>query len=100
MASGSLDGTVRVWNVATLKEVKSLVSMEAESVKSVTYSQCGKYLASASGKIIRLWDAKSYQEVSALTDNKEEVLAIAFSTDSKYIASGSGDGTVRVWNLL
>ncbi|MFM6900082.1 MAG: WD40 repeat domain-containing protein, partial [Microcystis panniformis] len=52
LASGSGDKTIKIWEVATGKELRTLTS----GVESVVYSPDGRYLASGSGdKTIKIW---------------------------------------------
>jgi WD40 repeat protein len=56
IASGSLDKTVKLWDVATCTNIATLTGHN-EGVKSVTFSPNGRILASGSDdKTIRLWD--------------------------------------------
>jgi serine/threonine-protein kinase len=52
---------------------------------------------SASNEAV-LWDARSF-EVSRRLTHAGRVTAIAFSGDSRYLATGSADRTLRVWDL-
>ena len=48
---------------------------------------------------VRLWDAVTGQEKSVLTGHTGGVGSIAFSPDGSTLASGSGDGTILLWEL-
>src|SRR5262249_39066997 len=56
LASGGGDGTVRLWDVATRKELATLTG-HTNLVRSVAFSPDGKTLASGSrDRTVRLWD--------------------------------------------
>jgi WD40 repeat protein len=67
------------------------------SVYSVAFSPDGKTLASGSeGQTVKLWDARTGQEMATLKGHTDYVSSVAFSPDGKTLASGSWDNTVKL----
>jgi eukaryotic-like serine/threonine-protein kinase len=95
IASSLLDGTIRIWDTTSGKEVVTLKANK-EAVRSVCFSPDGKRLVSAGEDgTVRIW---SPAEGKLLITLKHEggATCVAFSPDGKTIASG-GDKEVRLW---
>ncbi|MFH7024731.1 MAG: AAA-like domain-containing protein [Heteroscytonema crispum UTEX LB 1556] len=99
LASASDDSTIKLWNVATGKEISTL-SGHKSSVRSVVYSPDGKTLASASDdSTIKLWNVATGKEISTLSGHKSSVRSVVYSPDGKTLASASDDSTIKLWNV-
>jgi len=95
VVSGSWDGTARVWEVSTGKEIARMT--HDESVFSVAFSLDGKYVVSGSAdNTARVWEAGTGKEIARMTHDGY-VNSVDFSPDGKYVVSGSEDNTSRVW---
>ena len=96
--SGSYDGTARVWDLATGREIWRLTHNDI--VTSAVFSPGGKYVVSGSyDNTARVWDISTGREVARVT-LKGPVKSVAFSSDTKYVVSGSEDHTVHVWEAM
>jgi WD40 repeat protein len=101
LASGSQDGTIRLWDVAHQQPLGSPLTGHTASVYGVAFSPNGALLASGSDDAtIRLWDVARRQPLGLpLTGHSGSVYSVAFSPDGKLLASGSYDHTVRLWDV-
>jgi WD40 repeat protein len=100
IASGSVDGTVRVWNL--LSDAESLILREhTESVCCITFSNDGQRIASGSwDATVCLWNTSSgAQIIPALRGHKKYVQVVAFSPDGTKVASGDSAG-VCLWDII
>ena len=46
----------------------------------------------------RLWDAQAGQDLSSMRGHTAGVFGVAFSANAGLLASGSDDGTVKLWD--
>lgn len=96
LASGSLDGTVRLWDL-DLRRERIKIAGHTGGIKALAYTEDNRLLACGTGLdgILRLWDAGTSGQLSTLLDHANLNKAIAFSSDGKTLASaGSEDATI------
>jgi WD40 repeat protein len=97
LASGSADKTVKLWDAATGKEVRSLEGHTGR-VTALAFAPDGKRLATASAdQTVRMWDTATGEQLLCLEGHQGVVTSVAFSPDGRSIASGSEDKSVRLW---
>jgi WD40 repeat protein/serine/threonine protein kinase len=98
LASAGQDYTVKVWDVANGRVLRTLEGHKDE-VYSVAFSADRTRLASASrDNTVKLWDAGSGQQLLSLEGHTRPVRSVTFSRDGQRLASASFDGTVKVWD--
>ncbi len=100
--SGSRDSTVRFWNTADGKFVKS-ISPEIGLVYSVAVSPDGKWLAVGGGNwqkgTVKIYDILTSRQPAVIPAFQGFVHSLAFTPDSQKLAAGSADKTVTIWKL-
>ncbi|CAI7622343.1 unnamed protein product [Penicillium manginii] len=69
-------------------------------VNSITWSNDGKRLASAShDNTVKIWDSITGQCASTLKGHSGSVYSVCWSQDGSRLVSSSHDKTVRIWDL-
>lgn len=97
--SGSADGTIGLWDVATGKGVRQFVGHRG-GVRQVVISPDGKTFASGGfDRAVRLWNLKTGQPLSTVLQHPQLVDCVAFSPDGRLLASGARDMVIRIWDV-
>ena len=98
LASGSVDQTVRLWDLTSKGEWITL-QKHTGWTNVLAFSPDGKLLASGStDKTVQLWDTATGELRTTFTGHINGITALAFSPDSTTLVSGSSDGTIRFWD--
>ena len=99
LASGSSDGTVKLWDVETQTNIATLEGHTA-AVFSVAFSPNRMLLASGSfDGTVKLWDANAHTNIATFEGHAAEIASVAFSPDGTTLASGAGDGIIKLWDV-
>jgi WD40 repeat protein len=113
--TGSYDARVRFWSVSEGEGKEdprnnTLFTHNVAPVYSVAFTTRGgtsPYIASASGdRTVKVSDANVGEEanysgredVPHFAGHEDRVLSVAFSRDGRWLASGSKDGTIKIWD--
>jgi len=96
IASGSMDQSVIVCD----QNGEKVAHLTANgSINSVTFSSEGRYLAAGDKKgNVRIWDAKTFQLFTEISDPENEGAFVAFSPCDSILAIGYGNGMIQLWD--
>jgi len=98
--SGSVNGSVLLWDVATAKPIDPSLSTRGSGIESVAYSPDGSLVASAGqDERISIWNAATGEIERNIAHGHEGlVTCITFSPDGTLLASGGLDRHVFIWD--
>jgi WD40 repeat protein len=96
-ASCGCDGTVRIWEVATGKELARLQGHNHPDIDCLALSPDQRHLLSGGfDHTLRLWDINTGKQLHSFA-HPDRVGSVAFTPDGRWALSGSGP-TVRLWD--
>jgi WD40 repeat protein/GTPase SAR1 family protein len=97
--SGSLDNTMRMWDVETGR-CERVLAGHTDSVWSVALSRDGRRgLSGSDDRTVRVWDVRTGRCEHVLEGHTGRVKSVALSRDGHLALSGADDKTVRVWDV-
>jgi len=95
--SGGGDSALKVWDIRTLSEVKS-ISVKS-SITSIEICLDGKHLVSTCGKEVQFWSADKFEPIKSFT-LAIELNSAALSPDATtFVTGGSSDFWARVYDF-
>jgi WD40 repeat protein len=101
---------VKLWDLARHKERAKLSGYNAPGICSIAFTPDSKTMATGTGIVnkrrtvvlsgeIRIWDTTRGNLLTVIKGHSDCIFSVAFSHDGKFLASGSADNTVKVWEL-
>ena len=98
LASGSFDGTVKLWDVGTQEYIATLEG-HTDAIWSLSFSPDGSLLATGSSdSTVKLWNVQTQESIATLEGHRWEVTSVSFSPDGSLLASESF-GTIKLWDV-
>jgi WD40 repeat protein len=111
--SGSCDGQfdcdVILWDVQSGEQIRSYPTDRDSTPHRVAISPDGNFVIAAFGlpavigegtRAVIMWDLETGEEIQRFEGHTDWVRGTGFSPDGTQIISSSGDGTVRIWNVV
>lgn len=100
LATGGYDHKLRLWEASNGNCYQQLQFGDSQ-VNCLEISPSKKYIVAAGNPHTRLYDlaASDTNPLRALEGHTHNVTAVGFQKDTKWMFSGSDDGTLRIWDL-
>jgi WD40 repeat protein len=114
LAIANEDGVVSIWDIASGKLRRQFPVGHTEMPQTIALNFDGSLLAATDEEgMIRLWDVESgvsrvqplagapdaeWRRTAMGASENEQIWTIAFSADGRFLAAGSGEGTVWLWD--
>jgi WD40 repeat protein len=97
LAAGSIDGRMRIWDLATGRE-RVVFGYQDREIAAVAPD--GSWLATRvrNDGSVWIWDTATGNQRAVLGDEQTEVTAVAAAPDGSWLAISSRDGRVRIWD--
>ena len=99
-ASASFDKSIGIWDLNEKNLVCRFDKAHITVIYALAMTTNGEFLISSDEQTIAVWnitDRKIHHRF--LEAHCNSIYCLAVTSDNKYFASGSADGTVRIWDL-
>lgn len=107
-ASGSSDGTLKIWSVEDTAQQKSQTTLQGKAIAQLGsqinalafHPKDSNILVSGDqAGTLQVWDIAQGKSILALTRKADRITSLSISPDGQYVASGSYNKRIHIWNL-
>ncbi|SAM04289.1 hypothetical protein [Absidia glauca] len=97
-ATGSVDGTISIWDVQT-QRLRSTLSHEDAIIKVKFVHNSPLLVSCSADRNVKMWDARTGVCVKSWQGHRDAVLDIDVSSDGQTVVTASDDGACLVYKL-
>ncbi|KAJ3120547.1 POC1 centriolar protein A [Nowakowskiella sp. JEL0407] len=98
MVSGSGDTTVKIWNLNTGKEIRTL-SGHLKPVNAVAICNERLIVSGSRDKTLKFWYASTGKEIRTCVGHSGSINSVAICEEKGLVVSGSSDRTLKIWEM-
>jgi WD40 repeat protein len=105
VASTTRGDTTKIWDVNSGTCLRTLISRRrisqryAVSKSIIAFSHDSTRLVYSSDSVLMIWDTSNGACLKTLTGHDNDVVSVAFSRDSKWVASAARGDTTKIWDV-
>lgn len=92
------EGIVRIGDGTTGQMIWELPYDEIGPVGRLEFFPTSDKLVTAGNSCLQIWDLKNRKEITPPAEHRDRITTLAFAPKRDFLASGSPDGTVRLWD--
>jgi hypothetical protein len=105
IVTASSDSTARIWDVSTDQKILTTpaqtLSGHTGGVNNAMWSQSGNSVATGGDDMtVRTWNSATGEQRAVFRVNIAAIETTVWSPDTRWIAAGANDGTIRIFSLL
>ena len=97
LASGSLDNTIKIWNIENGECIRTLTG-HSNWVISVELISQNRLASGSLDNTIKIWNIDNGECIRTLTGHRNFVSSVELISQNR-LASGSLDKTIKIWNI-
>ncbi|XP_006458820.1 hypothetical protein AGABI2DRAFT_213207 [Agaricus bisporus var. bisporus H97] len=104
LATGAEDKQIRIWDIGK-KRIRNVFDGHQQEIHSLNFSPDDRHLVSGSNESIGIWDmvdgTSKFLTIEDLgpSHSNAGITSVAISPNGQYVAAGSLDTIVRIWNI-
>jgi WD40 repeat protein len=100
LVTASLDGSARIWDVATGRPLHVLRGRYSRGVLAASFSPDGRLVAvGARDHLVDVWNASTGERVASIPEQPGGMWAVVFDPKAQWLATGGYDGAIQLWEL-
>ena len=95
---GGYEGEVDIWDLQS-HALKNSFKAHEYSIRSLLFDAQGNLVTAGTDGNIKFWDLSTNRLIKTINAHSARIRTLSLSPDNRLLASGSEDGTVKIWRI-